>query len=151
MTYYEEKNQNKFMTHKFHKFWLKITASVIAIAAPVFFFGSMPETSGPAILGVDLISWPIDGVQNYDESTTRFLSALIGGFLLGWGVLIWCLSTMVYDKAPDFVRKSVLISLCSWFILDSCGSVASGNWHNAVTNVLVLVIAVGPLWLPARY
>jgi len=137
-------------TQKFHKFWLKITAVVIAIAAPAFFLGSMPETSEPARLSLDIISWPIDGLQNYDAPTTRFLSAITGGFLLGWGVLIWCLSSMVYDKAPDFVRKSVLIGLCAWFVLDSSGSIASGNWQNAVTNVLVLLIAVGPLWRPAK-
>jgi len=137
-------------THKFHKFWLKITAIVIAIAAPAFFLGSMSETSEPARLSLDIISWPIDGLQNYDAPTTRFLSAITGGFLLGWGVLIWCLSSMVYDKAPDFVRKSVVIGLCSWFVLDSSGSIASGNWANAITNILVLLIAVGPLWIPAK-
>ena len=138
------------MTHRFHKFWLKITAIVIAIGAPAFFLGSMLETSEPARLSLDIISWPMDGLQSYEAPTTRFLSAITGGFLLGWGVLIWCLSSMVYDKAPDFVRKAVVIGLCSWFVLDSSGSIASGNWQNALTNVLVLLIAVGPLWLPAR-
>ena len=77
-------------TQKLHKFWLKITAVVIAIAAPAFFLGSMLETAEPARLSLDIISWPIDGLQNYEAPTTRFLSALTGGFLLGWGILIWC-------------------------------------------------------------
>lgn len=149
-----KKNQNSkvniFRRQKFHKFWLKITAIVIAIAAPAFFFGSMLETSEPARFSLDIISWPIDRLQNFDAPTTRFLSALTGGFLLGWGTLIWCLSSMVYDKSPNLVRKTVVISICSWFILDSCGSIASGNWQNAVTNILVLLIAVGPLWLKAK-
>jgi hypothetical protein len=38
----------------------------------------------------------------------------------------------------------------SWFVLDSSGSIASGNGSNALINVLVLFIAVGPLWRPAR-
>jgi hypothetical protein len=138
------------MTHKFHKFWLKITAIVVGSFGPVFFLGTMLSTSEPARWTLDVLSWPIDGIQNYEAATTRFLSALTGGFLLGWGIMIWCLSSMVYDKAPDFVRKSVVIGLLSWFVLDSLGSIVSGNSINAFFNVIVLLIAVGPLWIPAR-
>lgn len=138
------------MTHKFHKFWLKITAIVVGSFGPVFFLGTMLSTSAPARWTLDVLSWPVDGIQNYEAATTRFLSALTGGFLFGWGVMIWCLSSMVYDKAPDFVRKSVVIGLLSWFVLDSSGSIASGNSINAVFNAIVLIIAVGPLWIPAK-
>jgi hypothetical protein len=64
--------------------------------------------------------------------------------------MIWCLSSWVYDAAPEAVRRSVLASVLAWFCLDSAGSVASGNPSNAVFNVLVLVVAVGPLWRRAR-
>ena len=138
------------MTQKFHKFWLKITAIVIGSFGPIFFLGTMLSTSEPARFTLDLLSSPIDGIQNYNEPTTRFLSALTGGFLFGWGVMVWCLSSWVYDKAPDAVRKTVLVGVLSWFFLDSAGSIASGNSSNAIINILVLLIAVGPLWRPAR-
>ena len=77
-------------------------------------------------------------------------SALTGGFLLGWGVMIWLLSIWVYDKAPEAVRKTVLIGILTWFVFDSSGSIASGNVSNALFNVLVLLLAVGPLWRPAQ-
>ncbi len=138
------------MTQKIHKFWLKITAIVIGSFAPVFFLGTMISTSAPARFTLDVLSLPIDGIQNYKEPTTRFLSALTGGFLLGWGVMVWCLSAWVYDKAPEQVRKTVIAGLLSWFVLDSSGSVASGNTSNAIINVLVLLVAAGPLWRPAK-
>ncbi|MFY7999726.1 MAG: hypothetical protein ACOVSW_14095 [Candidatus Kapaibacteriota bacterium] len=137
-------------THNFHKFWLKITAIVVGSFGPVFFLGTMLTTSEPARWTLDLLSLPLDGVQNYDAATTRFLSALTGGFLFGWGVMIWCLSVWVYDKAPEGVRKSVLIGILAWFCLDSAGSIASGNASNAGLNILVLLVAVGPLWRTAR-
>ena len=96
------------MTQKIHKFWLKITAIVVGSFGPIFFLGTMPATSEPARWTLDLLSLPMDGIQNYDAATTRFLSALTGGFLLGWGVMIWCLSAWVYDKAPEAVRKTVV-------------------------------------------
>lgn len=82
---------------------------------PIFFLGTILPTSEPARWSLDLLSWPIDGLQNYQAPTTRFLSALTGGFLFGWGVCIWCLQNWVYDLAPEGVRKSVVIGLVSWF------------------------------------
>ena len=137
------------MTQKSHKNYLKITAVVVGSFGPVFFLGTMLPTSEPARWTLDFLSWPIDGIQTYEAPTTRFLSALTGGFLTGWGVMVWCLQKWVYDLAPEPVRKTVLAGLLSWFLVDSTGSIASGNASNAVFNVLVLLIAIGPLWRPA--
>lgn len=137
------------MFRKFHKFWLKITAIIVGGFGPVFFLGTMTSTLEPARLTLDILSWPVDGATTYDSPDTRFLSALTGGFLLGWGVMIWGLSVWVYDAAPEAVRRTVLTGLVAWFVLDSAGSIASGNASNAVFNVLVLIAAVGPLWRPA--
>jgi len=139
-----------YRTQKIHKIYLKITAFVVGSFGPVFFLGTMIKSSEPARWTLDFLSWPIDNMQIYTEPTTRFLSALTGGFLFGWGVMIWCLSVWVYDKAPEFVRRSVLVGLLSWFVLDSAGSIASGNASNAFFNVIVLLLAVGPLWIPAK-
>jgi hypothetical protein len=138
------------MTQQFHKSWLKVTAIVVGSFGPIFFLGTMLSTLEPARWTLDLLSWPLDGAQTYAASTTRFLSALTGGFLLGWGVMIWCLSAWVYDADPEAVRRVVLTGLLSWFVLDSAGSIASGNASNAFFNVLVLLLAVGPLWRPAN-
>lgn len=138
------------MNQKFHKFYLMITAVVIGSFGPIFFLGTMPETSELARLTLDILSWPIDGKTTFDSPDTHFLSALTGGFLFGWGVNVWMLSQFVYDKAPEEVRKSVLFGLLAWFFLDSSGSIASGNDSNVIFNVLVLLTAVGPLWVRAK-
>jgi hypothetical protein len=138
------------MTQAVHKKWLKVTAFVVGSFGPVFFLGSMIPTLEPARLTLDILSWPLDGATTFSSPDTRFLSAVSGGFLLGWGVMIWCLQAWVYDLAPEPVRRTVLASLLAWFVLDSAGSIASGNASNAVFNVAVLLLAVGPLWRPAR-
>lgn len=137
-------------TTQAHKRWLKVTAVVIGSFGPVFFLGTMASTLEPARLTLDLLSWPIDGATTYEHPDTRFLTALTGGFLFGWGVMVGCLERWVYELAPEAVRRSVLTGLCAWFVLDSLGSIASGNASNAVFNVLVLLLLVGPLWLPAK-
>lgn len=92
----------------------------------------------------------LDGAQAFDAPTTRFLSALTGGFLFGWGVTVFCLRQWVFDLAPEGVRRAVIAGLCAWFVLDSAGSIASGNAANALINVAVLALAAGPLFVPAR-
>jgi hypothetical protein len=134
------------MTHKLHKAWLKVAAVVVGSFGPVFFLGTMAPTSELARLTLDILSWPLDGNVTYRSPDTRFLSALTGGFLLGWGVTIWCLSEWVYDLAPEGVRRTMVTGMLSWFVLDSAGSIASGNASNSVFNVVVLLIAIGPLW-----
>ncbi len=138
------------MSQPLHKVWLKVTAVVVGSFGPVFFLGTMAPTLEPARWTLDLLSWPLDGATTFASPDTRFLSALTGGFLAGWGVMIWCLSTWVYDLAPEAVRRTALASILTWFCLDSAGSIASGNPSNAVFNIFVLLIAVGPLWWPAH-
>jgi hypothetical protein len=137
------------MNKQAHKRWLKLTALVIGSFGPIFFLGAMEKTREPARLTLDLLSFPIDGATTFAHPDTRFLSALTGGFLTGWGVTVWCLSSWVYDLAPRGVRRAVLAGLCAWFALDSAGSIASGNPSNAWINLLVLALAAGPLWVPA--
>lgn len=144
------KREGRTMSHKLHKSWLKITSVVVGSFGPVFALGTMAATLEPARLTLDILSWPVDGATTYASPDTRFLSALTSGFLLGWGVMIWCLSSWVYDAAPEAVRRTVLVSLLSWFFLDSAGSIASGNASNALFNCLILLVGVGPMWRPAK-
>jgi hypothetical protein len=138
------------MTQQLHKTWMKVAALVIGSFGPVFTLGTMAATREPARFTLDFLSWPIDGATTFAHPDTHFLSALTGGFLWGWGVTVWCLASWVYDKAPEAVRKSVVTGMCAWFVFDSLGSTASGNASNVFFNVLVLLTAIGPMWLPAR-
>lgn len=131
---------------QFQKNYLILTAFVVGSFGPIFFLGTMLSTAAPAQWTMDLLGWPLDGQQSFDAPTTRFLSALTGGFLLGWGVTIACLRQWVFDLAPNGVRKSVLVGCLAWFFLDSMGSIASGNPSNCAFNLVVLALATAPLW-----
>lgn len=135
---------------KLQKNWLLITSFVVWSFGPVFFLATMSATDGPARLTLDLLNWPVDGEQKITDGGMRFLSALTGGFLFGWGVMILCLRQLVYDRAPEQTRKSILIGLLAWFFLDSAGSYLSGVSSNVLFNILVLFIAAGPLWRPVK-
>ena len=130
-------------THRFYKKYLKFTAVVIGSFGPIFALSTMEDYSAPARLTLQLLSGGTE--QSFEAPTTRFLSALTGGFLLGWGVTVWMLSAdAVYDAAPEGVRKVVLTGLVSWCCLDSAGSIASGTPVNAAWNLAVLALGAGP-------
>lgn len=135
---------------KAHKTYLKISAFFVACFAPVFFLGTFDATAEPVRFTADFLAWPIDGAQTYDHPDTRFVGALAGGFLLGWGVLIWMLSGKAYDAAPEAIRRAVVGGYLAWFALDSAGSITSGHGSNALFNIIVLIAFVGPLWRPAK-
>ena len=137
-------------THAVHKFWLKISAIVIGFFGPALTLGTIPATNELARLGLDILTWPLDGFPDYKSEEIRFLSALTGGFLVGWAVTIWSLSNLAYDHAPEAVRRSVVYGACAWFAFDSFGSITSGQWPNALWNILVLLMVVGPMWRPAQ-
>jgi len=138
------------MTNKTHKFWLKITAISIIAYAILFFLGTLKQTRKAIETVLDISSWPMDQLQNYNANSTVFLSALLGGILFGWGILIWFLSTKIYDLAPERTRKIVLISIVSWFVIDGLGSILSGNSYNVIANILLLLVLAGPLWKRAK-
>ena len=137
------------MNGKMQRAWFNVAAVVVGSFGPVFFLGAAGLT-WPSALTLDLLSWPVDGNMDYNAPTTRFLSAVTGGFLLGWGVTIWLIGRNFYHVAPEAARKTVVFGLYAWFLLDSAGSIASGNPSNALFNILVLAIAVGPLWTRAQ-
>ena len=136
-------------THATHKHWLKVAAVVIGFFGPLLTLATVPAFNEPARFILDLLTWPLDGFPSYEARELRFLSALTGGFLVGWAVLVWQLSEHVYDQAPEAVRKALLASAGAWFLFDSTGSVTSGQWPNVLWNLLILAIVIGPLWRPA--
>ncbi len=137
-------------SQKTHKTYLKVSAVMVMLFGPIFFLGTMDSTVEPVRWTADLLAWPIDGAQTYDHPDTRFIGALAGGFLFGWGMLIWFLSGDAYDAAPESIRRAVVTGFLAWFVLDSAGSITSGHGSNAIFNIFILLAFVGPMWRPAN-
>lgn len=141
---------DRIRTRQFHKAWLFVTAVVIGSFGPVFALATRSSTAGPSEWALNLLNGPGGDAESFAGGTTQFLTALTGGFLFGWGVTILCLRSWVFDAAPEGVRRTVVAGVCSWFVLDSIGSIASDNSWNVLFNIAVLATAVGPLWRSAQ-
>lgn len=132
------------MTKRTHMIWLKFSSLAVSIYATLFSIGTIRSLSRPVETVLDLSEWPIDGLQNYNASSTVFLSAILGGVMFGWAILIWLLSN-IYEREPEAIRKAVVASLIVWFITDSLGCILSGHISNSITNIALIIILIGPL------
>ncbi|MGI9409275.1 MAG: hypothetical protein ACR2OV_04330, partial [Hyphomicrobiaceae bacterium] len=94
---------------------------------------------------LDLVIWPVDGVQAISGPEMRLLSAVSGGVMVGWGILLWLVATRLYPKDPVLARTLILASIGTWFLIDSLASIVAGAPLNALLNVSFLVLFSWPL------
>lgn len=128
--------------------WLKIASEVFVLFGLLIAFASIPSAAAPTLFLADLIFWPVDGVQAVTTETNRLLSAILGGVMVGWGVLLYLLTTRLYPRDSDFARMLITASIGTWFFVDSLGSIAAGAPLNALFNLGFLAMFMIPLWLP---
>ena len=126
--------------------WLKVASATLIGFGLLGLTGTMIATIWPSQLFIDLVFWPLDGTPDGSAEATRLMFGIFGGVLTGWGLLIWLVVTRLYTREPALVRKMILISVCSWFVLDSLGSTLAGAPMNAVFNIGFLLMFVIPLW-----
>lgn len=129
--------------------WLKIGSAVTIGFGVLIAAAAIPALQAPTAVLLDLVYFPLDGAPSTGDRTARLLSAISGGVLVGWGLMIWLLATQLYSKDPMLCRRIILTSIGAWFVIDSSMSIAAGAVLNAVLNVGFLLIFALPVWKPA--
>lgn len=126
--------------------WLRFGSALTIAFGILIAASSSPIAAAPTQFLADLIFFPIDDAQTLAAPETRLMSAISGGVMAGWGVLLWLLSTHVFPKDQALAAKLIITSIITWFVVDSTGSLLAGAPINAVINVSFLLIFCVPLW-----
>lgn len=106
-------------------------------------FGAHELTDGPLRWFADLLFWPLgDPAILTDEA--QLLSAILGGVMTSWAVLIWMLTDALGTEKPELLRRIIFTTMAIWFVIDSAASVASGGWLNVIGNIGFLAMFVIP-------
>jgi len=137
------------MTQESAQRWLKIGSAITIFFGALIAVAATPLGAAPTEFLADLIFFPVDGAQSVAAAETRLIAAIGGGVMAGWGLLLWKISTTVYDKDPALAKQLIIPSIITWFVIDSAGSVLAGAPLNAAFNVSFLVIFCVPLWRSA--
>lgn len=131
--------------------WLKVAAATVVGFGLMMTAAAVPSLMQPTALLLDLVFFPLDHSPTMSEPVVRLLSAICGGVLVGWGVSLWQIVTRLLPRDPSLARQLILTGVSSWFVIDSCGSIASGGHWNVLGNIGFLLIFVIPvLQLPKR-
>ena len=130
--------------------WLQVASGIVIGFGLLGAATTHPALSGPERIFIDLAFWPVDGLPDSPTPESRLLWAIVNGVLIGWGVLLWLITTRLLPSDPPLARTMILTSIWTWFVIDSVGSIAAGAPMNAVFNIGFLLLFVIPLWQPLR-
>jgi hypothetical protein len=126
--------------------WLKFGSALTIFFGALVAAAATPMGAAPTEFLADLIFFPVDSAQDLSAPETRLISAIGGGVMAGWGVLLWMLSTQLFPINQALAAKLIITSIVTWFVIDSTGSILAGAPLNAVFNVSFLLIFCVPLW-----
>lgn len=98
-------------------------------------------------LFVDLAFLPLDSSQSLNSESGALMTAISGGMMSGFAVLVYQVTCHVFSKDAALGRRLLIPALLTWFILDGLGSLAAGAWFNVVMNTGFLLLFLLPLLL----
>ena len=133
------------MTQERVQAWLKAGSALVILAGLAYALAAFPPTAGLAALVDDIAAWPPDGVQAMADAEARQLGGVFGGLMMGWGTMLWLMTTRLYPREPALTRFVILAGLGVWFIVDGAASVVAGAPLNIALNTVFLAIFAVPL------
>ncbi|OLS29824.1 MAG: hypothetical protein ThorAB25_13970 [Candidatus Thorarchaeota archaeon AB_25] len=75
----------------------------------------------------------------------NLLSAVIGGTLFGWGLMIGLMSYRLMKVPEDWIWSVITISVLAWYVLDTLGSLLASSSLNILLNTTILILALPPI------
>jgi len=133
------------MTQEKVSMWMQGASAIVIGFGGLIALGAHPALDGFLVFLADVLIWPYDGVQTGEASEFRLLSAIGGGVMVGWGLMLWILSGRGMREAPEMSKTIILISIWSWFIVDTAGSIIAQAYLNGLGNAVFLAAFVLPL------
>ncbi|MGR3759589.1 excinuclease ABC subunit A [Roseobacteraceae bacterium NS-SX3] len=135
------------MPHSTSVRWLK-TAALLSAAFGLFLVLALATPLAHVLnLFLDLAFLPLDGGEALTVGPASLMTAISGGLLCGFCVLIYLVAEHIYAADPALGRRLLIPALLAWYIPDSLGSLAAGAWFNVVMNTAFLALFLLPLLL----
>ncbi len=112
--------------------------------------GSTPATNALPNMLVDLLHWPVNGLEQVETPAAQVIAAIAGGVMVGWGINLLLITNHLFDRDNRLWCLLVFPGLACWYVVDSTGSVLSGAWLNAWLNLSFLVMFALAYWMRRR-
>ncbi len=117
--------------------WMKGWCAAVGLFGMVLIGGGFEATSAPIRLFFDFL----DGPGELDLNPhLRFTLAILGAVTIGWSLTLMMVMQAT-DRLEKPASKSIWMGLAAsiaiWYVIDSSLSIATGFWHNAVSNTIL--------------
>ncbi len=130
----------------FWKSWLNVwTWGVIAFGVILALF-AFPATEVPSRLFYDLIQSPVAAEP---DRHFRFAMGLMGCISMGWGLTMqtcFKAAAMLEGEQARSIWKRFTFAALFWFVTDSSASIYTGFPLNAVSNAVLILLYLIPVW-----
>ncbi len=124
---------------------IKYASVILILCGIVFALPAFRPISGPGILMIDMLDWPIDGGSAAISAEARWFAGVGGGLVVGMGMMFITIVVPLLRAGNTLVRTGAIQSLAAWYILDSGASIAAGFASNAFFNSIFLAMLLVPL------
>ena len=130
----------------FYQNWLKVWAwGVIAFGAILAMFAFGPLES-PTRLLFEIFGNPIPEAADQHH---RFSIGLMGAVTLGWGLTFLAAFKAAFQlegQAANQVWRALTMGAIVWYVIDNSISIHTGIWMNAVSNTVLMILFIIPIW-----
>lgn len=129
----------------FWRNWMTVWCWAVGVFGVVLAGAGLEATSGPSRLVFALLQGPEALVLN---AQMRFSVALMGAVTLGWSLTLMTTikAALKLGEAGRSTWIGLIVSVLTWFVIDSSLSIATGFGLNAVSNAILLAGFLLPLF-----
>lgn len=133
------------MTIERSRSFMKFAAAIFVAFGLLSALAAWPPLAGPQQFLAQLIFMDFDGSVTIVTQSERLLSAILGGLIAGWGVILWQLVDKLYRDNPAMIGRMIMTSLLTWYMVDSTASAVAGAPLNFIGNLGFLALFLIPL------
>ncbi|WP_421737171.1 hypothetical protein [Caulobacter sp.] len=128
----------------FWRNWMTGWCWAVGVFGVVLAGAGLDVTSGPVRLVFALLQGPEALVLN---AQMRFSVALMGAVTIGWSITLMAAikAAQQLGAAGRSTWVGVIVSVVSWYVIDSSLSIATGFGVNAISNTLFLAAFLLPM------
>lgn len=119
----------------FQQRWMIVWAWLCIGFGAMFALAAVPRLSGPALLFLDVVFWPLDGRPAAIGPEAAFATGIAGALTVTLGVIVLGLARDADLSRRPAVWRAVTTGLVAWFIVDSLASYVTGAGMNVLGNV----------------
>jgi hypothetical protein len=131
---------------QFYQTWIKLVIWGIWAFGAILALHAFPATELPSKLFYELIQRP---VPEEPGNHFRFAMGLMGCISMGWGLtmFVFLKATLLLEPAQAReVWRGFLFAVLFWYITDNIASIYTGYPLNAISNTVLILLFIIPLW-----